>query len=122
MHVFPLAQRLGAYGTAFCFLAGYVSKPYRRNCSTAAGEPRYSTNARASFGSAELFNTTAACSTAAWEFSGTSQYLPLPCIAGATTRESARNPASAFPDWTNCAACAMFSPSTSFDFTLLYMP
>src|SRR5262245_19909193 len=41
---------------------------------------------------------------------------------GETTRDSARIPIWALPDWTNCAACEIFSPKTSFAFTLSCRP
>src|SRR5581483_8408078 len=97
-------------------------KPYSRRSELISLVFRNSRKRPARFLCCEFLTITAACSNGGYKFCGITKYLPSPFIPGPRTSDSAIIPTSAFPDCTNCAVCAMFSPNTSLEDTLSHKP
>jgi hypothetical protein len=85
-------------------------------CACTGADNKKSSSLCAATRSLVLLTITAPCSIGGYSSRGITNYVPLSVMCAVTAEVSEINPASAFPESTNCAACAMLSAVTSRGF------
>src|ERR1700730_13819425 len=105
------------------FTGSYLTAPNPRfgRLACTGDDSSQSRKACASALRPEFFITTAYCSIAGYCEVGTRTYVPISLKCGELAAVREIRPSCAFPDSTNCAVCAIFSPTTKCGATASYI-